>query len=1126
MGCVYKVQDQELDKVIALKLIRAEQAQDRVVIQRFKQELLLARNVTHKNVVRLYDFGEANGFKFFTMEWIDGQNLKELIRRKGKLSAEESIPILQQMLGALQEAHRQGVIHRNLKPQNVMIDAEGDPHIMDFGIARAADTNTMTATGSVMGTPDYMSPEQAYGEKADQQSDLFSLGVMCFEMLTGELPYQAESPLSRAIMRLTTKPKTPRELNADLPPYLEKVTLKCMEVDKELRYRSAGEVLRDLEREQVDTAVGKRVRRAFRRRKGILAVAAGLILAVGATLTFFGDPPTPSPPAPERESPLTTLAILPFANATGSDELDWMRTGLPEMLFTDISQSRFLRPVPGERMIKLLRELGVEDMSRFDEAILDAISELAPAQAVLYGQFVEAKGRIRLDLALRDSASGVPTPIKAEKESNQVFALVDEITRQIKGQLDLTPEQLKGDTDQPVAELSTSSIGALRAYQGGVSQIRQGANQAAIPFLQKAVAEDPDFAMGHARLAEAYLKIGEHQQAKAEIDRAQSLSEISALPLAERYHVHAIAALAKEDYETAVNSHRELAKLYPQDPDIQLSLAQSLEELGRNDDALEAYRRVLELAPGYGAALLGLGRAQVMGGQPAEAVRSLEQALETRQFEADLEAMGMIHSILGVAFRDTEQLDEAIEHLALSLDFRKQTGNKRGQSATLSNLAAVYEYRSQIDEALQAEREAISLAREIGDRAVESMALLNMGLTYQTAGDLDRALESLRASMRIEMERQDYIELPVRLEAIATLYLIRGQYDDALVYLEQARGYVESSGDQQGKAYNLVSIGLVKMAQGRYEEAIEVLLAALPIFQEIQEPAGVATAQIRLAQIYMVQGRYGDAHRTLRKCQEIHQEFEFGRELAETTAEWALFLAAVGQFGEAEKELEQAKKIAEITKAEDMAPLLSLVQARLRRLQGNLDDAASACRKADVLAERYSQKEISIGSRIELGRIHMQWDELAKAEKLLKQTREEATDANLPVLEAEATAALAQVYLAQKDAEAARRTARLAIRLAEEFDGRPLLCEAHATLGIANHELGRSDEALACHAKVEETLSWMVDNLNQEHVESFMHRSDVQVLLETMRAAFERSGGQMGFLEKWIEEKPSDSAGK
>ena len=510
MGKVYKAWDRELKKVIALKTIRGEMANNPDLVKRFKQELLLARKITHKNVIRIHDLGEAEGVRFFTMEYIPGESLKRRVERAGKIPSEEAVPLLTQMLGALEEAHSQGVIHRDLKPENMMIDPEGVLRIMDFGIARSAqDTGGMTAQGMMIGTPDYMSPEQVRGEKAGAQSDLFSFEVILYEMLTGQLPFQGDTAATRVMMRLTRKPPSPREIEGQVPQHMESIVLKCLEIDPELRYKNAQEVLEDLRQEQVDRSLALKIRRAVAQNKLGLAAVVAIVLAVGAGVHFANKVENPTPDVSEEVN-ATTIAILPFTNASRAEELEWMRTGLSEMLVTDISQSRYVRPLPGGRVMKVLDELGLSDQTRYDDASLESISERARVQSVLYGQFVESGGSLRLDLTLRQAVSGVPIPIKVEGDSSELFSLVDQITTQIKQQLDLTPEQLREDTDRPMAEVSTASLDALRAYQAGLAELQRGENQAAIPLLTEAIEQDTNFAMAHAKLADAYLKAGQY----------------------------------------------------------------------------------------------------------------------------------------------------------------------------------------------------------------------------------------------------------------------------------------------------------------------------------------------------------------------------------------------------------------------------------------------------------------------------------------------------------------------------------------------------------------------------------------------------------------------------------------
>ena len=237
MGAVYKARDRELNRMVALKVIRPELAGSQAIIDRFKQELLLSTQVTHKNVIRIYDLGEAEGMKFITMEYVEGEDLRALIQKKGKLAPEEAVEIMQQVCRALEAAHSVGVIHRDLKPQNIMRDKTGRILVMDFGLARTLDGDGMTQTGALVGTMDYMSPEQALGKELDQRSDLFALGLIFYELLTGEMPFKADSALASLIKR-TQERATPVSSHDAPSRALSNIVSKCLERDLKLRYQS------------------------------------------------------------------------------------------------------------------------------------------------------------------------------------------------------------------------------------------------------------------------------------------------------------------------------------------------------------------------------------------------------------------------------------------------------------------------------------------------------------------------------------------------------------------------------------------------------------------------------------------------------------------------------------------------------------------------------------------------------------------------------------------------------------------------------------------------------------------------------------------------------------------------
>ena len=1106
MGRVYKAWDRELEKVIALKTIRGEKAKSPEILKRFKQELLLARKITHKNVIRIHDMGESNGVRFFTMEYIPGESLKERIQKRGKIPAEQAIPMVRQIVSALEEAHEQGVVHRDLKPQNIMIDQDGMLHIMDFGIARSAqDTAGLTGTGMVMGTPDYMSPEQVKGDKVGPESDLFSFGVILYEMLTGDLPYPGDTTAARAMMRLSKQPQPPREIDEQIPQYMESIVIKCLEIDRELRYQKAREILEDLDREQVDRSLGLRLIKGVARSRAGLAAAVAVAVAVAATLYVTSTRPAPSAES-QPGGPVTTLAILPFTNASGSEEVDWLRTGLSEMLVTDISQSQYVRPVSSGRVIQVLRELGVAEQTRFDDAALESVSQRAPADSVLYGQFVESSGSLRLDLTLRKAGSGVPIALKVSGNTSDIFSLVDDITSEVKQHLDLTPEQLKGDTDQPIADVSTASLEALRDYQAGLSQLQGGANQAAIPLLKQATETDPNFAMAYAKLAEAYLNAGQIPEAETAVEEARTLSESTSLPLAERYQIHAMEARVKDDFETAAESYRELAKLYPEDPDIQLSLARSLEELGNFPEASAAYQQVLDMAPGYAETRFGLAWAQVMSGRPDDAITLLEDALAKGESEDDPEAMGMTHSILGVAYRNSSRPSEAIEHFDLSLQFREQAGDERGRSVTLENLVSVYLDLGDMDRALDAQEKALAIAREIGDREGESSTLLNIGITYKFTGQLDKALVSFRESMEIEMERQDHVSLAVSLDNIAEVYRIKGQYGDAIVYLEQAKSHLAQSGDRSEQEMNLIYTGRLRRVQGHFEQALEAFMAALPIAQEIEDQMGVAVIQEDLAEIYARQGRYADAYNSLQQSLDIYAKDQIEAGIAEAKAPLGHLLIALGRPEEAEEQLAEAEQAAQKAQARYVMPEILLGRARAARLQGRYEEAAQALELAKTQADQSGEREIGMWARLEPAYLYLQQGELPNAERLLISSRQEAGQARLRLLEAEAAAALAEVYQAKGDPESALEAATAAIDLAEKFSGRPILFRAHALLGESLLAMGNNEGALDAYAQAVSDLQWMRGSLLPEHVASFTARAEIQAFVQKAIEVLEEGG--------------------
>ena len=288
MGKVYKVYDRKIKEVVALKLIRPEISFSEKAVERFKNELRIARKIAHRFVCRMYDVGEEGFTHFITMEYVPGEDLKAFIRRSGQITPSKAVSLAQQVCEGLAEAHRLGVVHRDLKPQNIMIDKQGNSRIMDFGIARFQEAEGLTGTGAIMGTPEYMSPEQAELKEVGPRTDIYALGVVLFEMVTGKVPFQGETPLSIALKHRSQPPQNPRELNPHIPPALAEVILKCLAKDQTKRYQSAEDLAADL------TSISQglpRVEKGATRRepitsKKILLPALALVFLAGAFILW------------------------------------------------------------------------------------------------------------------------------------------------------------------------------------------------------------------------------------------------------------------------------------------------------------------------------------------------------------------------------------------------------------------------------------------------------------------------------------------------------------------------------------------------------------------------------------------------------------------------------------------------------------------------------------------------------------------------------------------------------------------------------------------------------------------------------------------------------------------------
>ncbi len=303
MGAVYLVHDEELDRDVAMKLIRPDFVAEPGALERFKREIQLSSRITHTNVLRVFDLGEADGIRFLTMQFVEGRDLATVLKSPGRLPPDRVLRLFRQICEGLKAAHEQGVVHRDLKPQNAMVDAQDHLYVTDFGLAKSLTQSGMTQTGAIVGTPFYMAPEQVRGQQVGPQADIFALGVILYQMLAGTVPFTGESPFEVMMARLLQTPRPLKESNPETPPYLQKIVERCLAVDTAARYQTVEEILRDLDASGFRTTMRFEVSKRPWLRPALAVVVAALIVA-GAAIAFRARRAArPAPPAGCRREP-------------------------------------------------------------------------------------------------------------------------------------------------------------------------------------------------------------------------------------------------------------------------------------------------------------------------------------------------------------------------------------------------------------------------------------------------------------------------------------------------------------------------------------------------------------------------------------------------------------------------------------------------------------------------------------------------------------------------------------------------------------------------------------------------------------------------------------------------------
>ena len=703
MGRVYKVFDTDIKEKIALKLLHPEVALDRETVERFSNELKFARKIGHRNVCRMFDLGKTEGTTFITMEFVAGEDLKKLIRKTGQLGAGRAVSIAKQVCEGLMEAHHLGVVHRDLKPQNIMVDEDGNARIMDFGIARSLKVKGITGAGVMIGTPEYMSPEQVEGKEADKRSDIYSLGIILYEMLTGRVPFEGDTPFTIGVKHKSEIPRDPRELNTQIPQDLGRLVLKCLEKDKVNRYQSAVELHADLERVEQGLPTTDRVapaRKPFTSKEITIKfglkkllfpglVIAALVIAAGIILWRV----LPRKEAVPAKSSPPSVAVLPFVDDSPEKSHAYLCEGIPNTLINALNTIQNLR-VPARTSAFSFVGKGLD---------IQGIGQKLNVENVLEGSIQVVGNNLRVTASLIKVKDGYQLWNETyDRKLEDVFAIQDEIAQAIVKALKV---RLLGEQEKRLVKRYTDNMEAYKVYLEGLYYWNKRTGKdlnKAIELFNQAIAKDPNYALAYVGLADSYSLLTLYADARPK----------DVFPQAK-----AAAAKALELNESLAEAHNSLAYVY--------------ERYDWNWKAAEAeFKRALEFNPNYATARFWYGEFLMYSGRFEESFREMKRALE-------LDPVSLItNASLAWEYLVAQQPDQALVQIQKTLEMDPNFAYGR------SILGLTYLTKKNYPEAIDEHKKARALS---GDSVMAAAAL---GMAYATVGKLDEAkgiLEELTA---------------------------------------------------------------------------------------------------------------------------------------------------------------------------------------------------------------------------------------------------------------------------------------------------------------------------------------------------------------------------------------------
>ena len=1069
MAVVYLAErdDQHFRKRVAIKMVGSGENTDEI-LRRFENERQTLAALDHPNIVKLLDGGSTeDGRPYLVMEYVDGIAIDKYCDLD-QLSIPDRLRLFQSVCGAMQYAHQNLVIHRDLKPDNVLITRDGVPRLLDFGIAKLLNPEFLraplaTAANSRPMTPEYASPEQLCGKPVTKATDIYSLGVVLYQLLTGRLPYRVsqkslgeieqlicnqdpEKP-SAAITRTAEKSSAdstipsvtpervsekrqlePAKLRRRLRGDLDSIILKALRKEPEWRYSSVEELSNDIERHLEGVPVKARRSTLFyrgarfmhRHRESFIAVAIAIamVLAVGTCAAYWlerngwrygSTRQTVSNQLRVRPS----VAVLGFRNLSNRQDTQWISTALSEMLDTELAAGEQLRTVSAETVARAKIELTVPDAESLAPDTLGRIGKNLESRYVAVGSYLdlgkETGGEIRLDIRLQNTENGETVASVSESGTEaQLLDLVAQGGARLRQRLGVE-EVSAADTQRIKASIPSNSQ-ATRLYSEGLAKLHSFDALAARDLLTRAVTADPEYPLAHSALGSAWANLGYDSSALSEARKALTLA--GQLRREDYLLIEARYYEANRQWSQAIETYGTLFRFFPDNMEYGLLLANALSSSGRGKDALDTLSALqaaneqakddprLDLAAA--AAAGSLGDSKLRRDSAARA------ALKAERVGAEL-LLARARIFQCRAMANLGQNDQARPVCEEARQIFAKENDRAGLARALHNMAEIPLNQGDFTSAANLYTQALAIMQEIGDKRDMGSELMNLGLVHARQGDFSLAQQMYGEALASYREAGDKNGMAGAMGNTGNLLQAEGKFSEALAAFQNTLTLSNELGHKGSAALAMAAIGDVLAKRGDLHGASDMYQKAMATQRQIGEKGNYAASLVSLGRAFREQAEFDKALKSYQEALSIQEGIGEKGDAAETRLAMAELACDNGRTPEAERLAATASQefVAEKQINKETAAQALLARALLQ--EGKKVDSQSAMDQALALSN--GNQDVPVHLSLELGQSHLLFanKDFAAAEKMAREALTESHKLGFLPMELEATLVLDEI---------------------------------------------------------------------------------------------------------------------